>query len=300
MTRTGRVPKLMRHRDFFSVSMNPADALAMHLRDGELVEIYNELGRIRGLLRVEADLAPGQLFSPIHWSGQFSGAACVSELIAAVTDPVSGQPESKFARVSVAALATSCWGLLLTRQLPVLPRLAYWSRVVVPGGYLTFLAAEAGTPAAALYAQLQRSLACELSQRSTYEDATCGDFRELALQADGIGHALFLHNSRARLPSRDWLAGLLSAERPLEPTVLLAGIDRRGTDPGRLVCTCWEIGEKQIEQAISAGACTVDKLGAQLRCGTQCGSCVPELRRLLLASPAAQAGEPAAPLLAAL
>jgi assimilatory nitrate reductase catalytic subunit len=49
-----------------------------------------------------------------------------------------------------------------------------------------------------------------------------------------------------------------------------------------MVCTCWEVGERAIQEAVSAGARSVESLGQQLRCGTQCGSCVPELKRMLL------------------
>ncbi|MCB1694777.1 MAG: molybdopterin-dependent oxidoreductase [Pseudomonadales bacterium] len=281
MTRTGRVAKLMRHRDFFSIGVSTADALVRQLRDGDLVEVCNELGSIRGVARLEDELPPGQVFSPIHWSRQFSGRACVSELIAAVTDPVSGQPQSKFARVEVLPLATSCWGLLLTRRRPVLPPLGYWSRVVVPGGYLTLLAGAASTRPGELYASLQRALGSEPLRRCSYHDESCADYREAGLEDGEIGYALFLHSKRASLPSRDWLAGVFRTGLPADPTVLLAGVNPGAADNGRLICTCWEVGERQIAQAIGAGTSTVAGLGAQLRCGTQCGSCVPELRRLL-------------------
>ncbi|MBP6682486.1 MAG: molybdopterin-dependent oxidoreductase [Halioglobus sp.] len=288
MTRTGRVANLMRHRDFYSVSMNAEDAHSVLLREGDLVEVSSELGSIRGLVRVEGDLPPGQVFSPIHWSGQFSGQACVNQLIAAVTDPVSGQPQAKFARVSVTPVAVSCWGLLLTRRVPVLPPLGYWSRVVVPGGYLTLLAADSATPARELQAALQQALDSDDVRRSSYSDAGCADYREVGIVGSELRFALFLHRDRRLLPSGDWLAGTLTAAPAPEPVALLAGLDPGVADQGRLICTCWEVGERQIERAIGAGACTVERLGELLRCGTRCGSCVPELKRLLLSDPKAK------------
>ncbi|MCP5128609.1 MAG: nitrate reductase [Pseudomonadales bacterium] len=284
MTRTGRVAKLMRHRDFFSISLNGRDAHERQLCEGDLVEVCNELGRIRGLVRLEGDLPPGQVFSPIHWSGQFSGSGCVSDLMAATTDPVSGQPQSKFARVSAKPAPTSCWGLLLTREPPDLPALGYWSRVVVAGGYLTLFAGEIFTPPRELYKTLLQSVQRDGLRCSSYQDETQDDFREVALDGGEVRHALFLHRNRGRLPATDWMAGLLTADRPAGSVALLAGLDAGVADKGRLICTCLEIGERQIEQAIVAGACDVDALGQQLGCGTECGSCVPELRRLLLAT----------------
>lgn len=281
MTRTGRVAKLMRHRDFYSVSLNARDARARKLSESSLVEVSNELGRVTGLVRLEGDVAPGQVFSPIHWSGRFSGHGCVSELIPALTDPVSGQPQSKFARVSVTPVATACWGLLLTREVPALPAMGYWSMVVVPGGYLTLLAAEPPGCRVEIYTALLQALHREPVQRSSYQDPTASDFRDVGMVDGSINYALFLHPDRNKLPAVSWLAGLLAKTGPAGSAATLAGLDPGVSDTGRLICTCWEVGERQIERAVDAGASTVGQLGTQLRCGTQCGSCVPELRRLL-------------------
>jgi len=50
----------------------------------------------------------------------------------------------------------------------------------------------------------------------------------------------------------------------------------------RAVCACFKVGESQIRAAVAAGA-TFAGLQKNLKCGTNCGSCVPELRRLAAA-----------------
>jgi assimilatory nitrate reductase catalytic subunit len=50
----------------------------------------------------------------------------------------------------------------------------------------------------------------------------------------------------------------------------------------RAVCACFKVGESQIRAAVAAGA-TLAELQKNLNCGTNCGSCVPELRRLAAA-----------------
>jgi assimilatory nitrate reductase catalytic subunit len=50
----------------------------------------------------------------------------------------------------------------------------------------------------------------------------------------------------------------------------------------RSVCSCFKVGEAQIRAAVAAGA-TLAGLQQDLKCGTNCGSCVPELRRLVAA-----------------
>ncbi|OXL40292.1 hypothetical protein CA284_10945, partial [Enterobacter mori] len=51
-------------------------------------------------------------------------------------------------------------------------------------------------------------------------------------------------------------------------------------DPGRIICSCFSVGENTIREAITGGCDSVSLLGARLRCGTNCGSCVPELKAL--------------------
>jgi len=52
---------------------------------------------------------------------------------------------------------------------------------------------------------------------------------------------------------------------------------------GRIVCTCLGVGESEIRTQIAAGA-ALEAVQRNLKCGTQCGSCLPELRRLCAGS----------------
>jgi len=47
---------------------------------------------------------------------------------------------------------------------------------------------------------------------------------------------------------------------------------------GRAVCACYGVREAEIRAAVAAGA-DLARLQRELRCGTGCGSCLPELRR---------------------
>ena len=50
---------------------------------------------------------------------------------------------------------------------------------------------------------------------------------------------------------------------------------------GPIVCSCYQVAEISIRAAIADGCTDSEQLGRALRCGTNCGSCVPELNRLL-------------------
>ncbi len=68
--------------------------------------------------------------------------------------------------------------------------------------------------------------------------------------------------------------------------MLLSGKSADGlADAGPIVCACFGVGRNTICDSIAAGARTATEIGAQLKAGTNCGSCIPELKRLI-----AQAG----------
>jgi assimilatory nitrate reductase catalytic subunit len=77
----------------------------------------------------------------------------------------------------------------------------------------------------------------------------------------------------------------LAASGEPDAEALLALERLFGQPPGivgvfeRAVCACFKVGESQIRAAVAAGA-TLAGLQKSLKCGTNCGSCVPELRRL--------------------
>ena len=50
-----------------------------------------------------------------------------------------------------------------------------------------------------------------------------------------------------------------------------------------IICSCFQVGEKTIKEAINSGQCqSVEALGKALKCGTNCGSCIPELKALFI------------------
>ena len=96
-------------------------------------------------------------------------------------------------------------------------------------------------------------------------------------------------------------AGLTDAELAVHPTVfaadalnddqrrmLLSGKSVDGlASAGPIVCACFGVGRTTILAAIAAGTASADEIGAQLKAGTNCGSCIPELKRLITQTSAA-------------
>jgi assimilatory nitrate reductase catalytic subunit len=64
--------------------------------------------------------------------------------------------------------------------------------------------------------------------------------------------------------------------------MLLSGTSTDGlASTGPIVCACFGVGRGTICDAIAAGANSAAAIGAQLKAGTNCGSCIPELKRLI-------------------
>ncbi|KON80957.1 molybdopterin-dependent oxidoreductase [Azoarcus sp. PA01] len=84
-----------------------------------------------------------------------------------------------------------------------------------------------------------------------------------------------------------WLRDVLVERQPtadLRRWILapLANPPAAAKSRGRIVCTCLNVAESDIAAAI-AGGDGFDVLQAKLKCGTSCGSCVPEIKRLVAA-----------------
>ena len=71
---------------------------------------------------------------------------------------------------------------------------------------------------------------------------------------------------------------MMNADEPGVPGVA-------GADPGRTVCACFQVGINTLVRAIAEqGLDSPQAIGVALKAGTNCGSCVPELRQILAAA----------------
>ena len=78
-----------------TVKINPADAEARGLADGEYVEVYNDRGHAVAKLVYNDAIRPGCMVYPKSWQMSQHKAGCWSELLTSAYDPV-GVNESYF------------------------------------------------------------------------------------------------------------------------------------------------------------------------------------------------------------
>jgi len=218
------------------------------------------------------------LFAPIHWSEETASAARVGALVAPFTDPFSGQPENKATPASITPYEYVFRGFALSRTRLELPPQIWWTRVAVTGGYGYLLADNADL---ARWQSWLRSVAGD--DLAEYKDFGGGVYRAASFAEDRIETCLFLGPAR---DAGDWdvvksqfSAGTLGDD---QRRMLLSGKSMDGlASVGPIVCACFGVGRATICDAIGAGANSAAAIGAQLKAGTNCGSCIPELKRLI-------------------
>jgi assimilatory nitrate reductase catalytic subunit len=286
MTRTGKTRRLLQHISEPFVAVHPHDARKHGIEDGQLARVGSEFGDVVVRVQCTTDQRRGEVFVPMHWSQPYSNRARMGALIQADTDPVSGQPESKFTRVTLRPCPITWQGFLIMRTRLRQPDCFYWSYAPLPHGHLYELA---GTDDVAVARERLRHLIARPGNAQRQEwlqmaDSARGHFRDAAILDGALQGALFLHTSPA-LPSCEWLAQMLEEDSLTQQQrrALLSGRAPDGSDDiGAVICSCFQVGEKQIRERIAAGDDSVEALGESLSCGTNCGSCVPELKKLLV------------------
>ena len=58
--------------------------------------------------------------------------------------------------------------------------------------------------------------------------------------------------------------------------------------PRNIICKCADVSDVQITQALDGGA-GLPEMQDALKCGTFCGACLPEIKRMVAESPASVA-----------
>jgi NAD(P)H-nitrite reductase large subunit len=123
------------------------------------------------------------------------------------------------------------------------------------------------------------------AEQATYNDLAKGMFRAALIEGGKLDAVLFWGREGDVPP---W-SGLAEAWRlgRLDGTArrfLLAGRSASADfDANPTICACFGVKSRAILAAIADGACSTDAIGRCLNAGTNCGSCLPEVRRMIAA-----------------
>ncbi|MDE2363503.1 MAG: nitrate reductase [Hyphomicrobiales bacterium] len=293
MTRTGVAPRLAQHICEPFVEIAPRDAEQLGVEDDGLVRISNARGAIVARARVTEGQRDGSIFAPIHWTDQFASAGRVDALVAPHLDPIAGQPESKASVARVEALRPDWFAFALSRVKPDLSSTDYWALARIAGGFRFELAGFAAMRDWRDYAaELFALTRADRDLMLTMEDRHGGFFRCVASVNGAVVGALYASRKPLTV-SRAWLCSALGA---VEPMALLAGRPAGAkAESGAQICACHSVGAHTIRDAVAGGCRDVRAVGVATAAGTGCGSCRPEIERILRQAPTQYTPRPAAP-----
>ncbi len=292
MSRTGTVGRLFSHVEEPLLSMNAADIARRRLVDGDIVRVSSRRGSLNVRIQASAEMREGQVFMPMHWGSRYMNGLGANALTTSAFDPQSKQPELKHAAVQVEKIALP-WqmvamghGAVLTQMARLQPLLQRFDYAAI-GLYgrerevVVLRAAHSAAVSEELLAEIDAILGLDQSaQVMNYRDAKRG-ISKRALIGQGKLLAVRLTGETA---ARDWLKEIIAEggdAQALRPW-LLAPFSAPPTGQahrGRIVCNCLDVSEQEIIAELNLGA-DLAALQQKLKCGTECGSCVPELKRL--------------------
>jgi assimilatory nitrate reductase catalytic subunit len=285
MTRTALSAKLNQHKPEAFVEVHPVDALRYGLSANSLASIESAWGSMLARVQVTYSQIPGNLFVPMHWTDQYASRGRMGALVNPVIDPISKQPESKHTPVRIKPYLPVWYGFMLSRGEMQSINAEYWTKSKGEQYYRYELAGESVPESWLNWARSCLSLQENAeSAWLEYEDSGTGQYRAAYIVNHRPEWVLFIDPAN-HLPERQWLAGLFGKTRleEQERKSILTGVPPVGVpDVGATVCACFNVGEKTIKTAIETqGLTTVEEIGGCLNAGTNCGSCIAEIKALL-------------------
>jgi len=315
MTRTGTLGRLFGHVAEPSVQLHPQDMERRGLKDGDLVHVTSKRGSILVPATGSDEIGLSQAFIAMHWGAEYlSGLSSTGEPLAGVNAlttsaycPTSKQPELKHAAVKVLK-AELPWTLLALGWLPDTQALEAREGLralmaefpfasCVPFGRertgVLFRAAAHDAPEPGLIERIEALLGLQTADALRYVDKRLGQRRTARLVREGDTTRLEAFVLAGDTRAEVWIKPLLQDGLPAAAygrLLLMPGAKApvAVVAKGRQVCTCFNVGEDAIQARLASCEGSDDQrlaaLQASLQCGTHCGSCVPELRRLVRAS----------------
>jgi assimilatory nitrate reductase catalytic subunit len=315
MTRTGTLGRLFGHVPEPVVQLNPQDMARRGLQAGALVQVSSARGSVVLPVQASPEVGLSLAFIAMHWGSEFlsgrhtdgSVLAGVNALTTSAFCASSKQPELKHAAVRVVN-AELPWTLLAVAWVPetqaqsvrealkaLMGRFAFAS--CVPFGRersgVLLRAADTQEPDAALLHQIEALLGLNTPDTLRYADAKRGQRRSARLLRQGDNATLDAFMLTGDTRAEAWIKTLLEEGLPAQSygRLLLApgsqapiAVQARG----KQICTCFNVSEDAIRDHLGGCHGSEDErlaaLQNGLKCGTNCGSCIPQLRRLVRAT----------------
>ena len=293
MSRTGRVGRLFSHVEEPVLSMNAADMSRRGLSEGDLVQVSSRRGKLALRVEISEEMRAGQTYIPMHWGSRFMSGLGVNAMTSGDFDPVSKQPELKHAAVQVVKLELP-WQMVAMRKGDAVNRMSHLQPLLKQFEYaalglfgrddelVVLRAAHTAPVSSALLAEIDAILGLnDDAEVMNYRDAKRG-ISKRALMEEGRLLGVRLTGETV---ARDWLKETIAQgidAQSLRPWLFapLSATPAGQSQRGRIVCNCMDVSEQEIMAEFRSGS-DLPAIQAKLKCGKECGSCVPELKRLV-------------------
>jgi assimilatory nitrate reductase catalytic subunit len=321
MSRTGTLGRLFGHVPEPTVQMNAQDMARRLLCDGDLVHVTSKRGSIVLPVQASSEVNVTQAFMAMHWGSEFlSGCSSTGQALGGVNAittssycPTAKQPELKHAAVKILK-AQLPWNLLAVAWLPESTAQTTRAQLqalmaqfefatCVPFGRedtsaasssqrgILFRAAATYAPETQTLIHIEALLGLSSPDTLRYEDKKRGQRRTARLVRKSDGKAQLQGFVLAGdVSAQAWIKTLLQDE--LDATsygrLLLSpgakapiAIQSKGSQ----VCACFNVSETAIHGFLNACEGSepeqLSALQTELQCGTNCGSCVPQLKKII-------------------
>jgi assimilatory nitrate reductase catalytic subunit len=304
MSRTGNVAQLFNHAEEPVIHISADDMMRRNLNNGDIVKVSNKRGNLVLPAQTSNEVQPAQTFIAMHWGSQFMHGLGVNALMPPNFDKTSKQPELKHTAVKIEKLELpwrmtimrSCQDLTLLEKVRALMSQFTYASCGLFGretesnkaGLLILRAAHEAPPALALIAQIDEILGMtEDSPCLNYNDAKRGISKRILVEnnttigkPEVTGVRLMGETLAAEWLKEVMTAGTFTDELRRWALAPLSAPPSGQVGRGKIICSCLDVSQNEIIENIELGADLIT-LQNKLRCGTECGSCVPELKRLV-------------------
>ena len=301
MSRTGTVPSLFAHAGEPAIELHSADTARRGLAEGDLVRVESRRGSVVVPVTVSDAGRPGSAFLPMHWGdGTLAGrnSAGINAVTAKAFCAVSRQPELKHAAVRIekaelpwrlAAFARGDDLVVLRHALREHARTFDFASVVLQDGAhagVVLRAAHASAVSAEVIAAIDTALGLDADDVLRYDDGKRGLGRRFRIVGGELIAVRLSGDATGEVWLREWLAAGVDVSALRTALMVPRAQPPRATPPrSRVVCSCHGVTENAIAKCAAQGepAHALARVHDELRCGTGCGSCVPEVKQIVAA-----------------
>lgn len=273
MTRTGHIAHLAASELEPTVYMNTLSATQNRLKAGQLTKLFQPTSNTSIYAKVAIDEGLGfqELFMSMHWAGRYGGESSVNAIINSAKDPISGQPAFKSSYVEVQDAAVKTYGMFIGTQFDSGKFL--YSAFQAESNLGIWRFAHDKRP------KKQSFCRTEKSRRITIDIAQ-GWF---AVDYDLVGDVRIIRSVlvvSSEPIQTDYTNFTHLIGKPMELSQLLTITQSQSI--AKLVCSCFRVTDKQIHDAMEKQDCTsLTQLQNKLKCGTNCGSCVSQIKQMV-------------------